>query len=167
MKKLNILYVAIPLAVFFTVLFSGCGSSDNGSYSELQLANVKGTITFDGQPLANAQIQFEQNGSFSYGVTDANGNYQMHFDTKHTGVCPGQCIVRVWTTMKGPGFDELLQGNQGNTVSKEIIPVQYNHESKLTAAVEPMKSQSFDFDLKSGGKTQNAISLEGDSGGNE
>jgi hypothetical protein len=164
MKNLTIFYAAVLWAILVTTIFSGCGSAINSRYAELQLANVTGTITLDGQPLANAQIQFEQNGSFSYGVTNANGNYQMHFDTQHTGVRPGQYIVRIWTTMKGPGFDELMHGN---TVTKETIPVQYNHESTLSAMVEPKKSQSFDFDLQSGGKTQNAPSLEGDSGGNE
>ncbi|MDR0609377.1 MAG: carboxypeptidase-like regulatory domain-containing protein [Planctomycetaceae bacterium] len=160
MKNLTIFLATVISAIFVTAMFSGCGSAMNSRYTELQLANVTGTITLDGQPLANAQVQFEQNGSFSYGVTNANGDYQMYFDTKHTGVRPGQCIVRIWTTMKGPGFDEMMQEN---TVTKETIPVRYNHESTLSAMVEPKKSQSFDFDLQSGGKTQNALSPEGDS----
>jgi hypothetical protein len=154
---------SVILSLFVIGNLTGCGSALNAKYAELKLANVSGNITLDGQPLANAQIQFVQNdGFFSYGVTDSNGHYQMQFDTSHKGVKSGNCIVKIWTTMTGPGFDQLLP-EDFKKPDKEIIPIQYNHNSTLSANIEANKTQSFDFDLKSGGKTQNAISAEGDS----
>lgn len=151
----------IRLAILtFVVLpvLSGCGSSNEKQYKSLSLAEVSGTITFEGRPLQDVQVQFEENGSFSYGVTDSSGKYRMYFDTKHTGVKPGVKTVRLWTTMQGPGFDELMQETYPET---EKIPLQYNHESTLTVTVEAKKSQSFDFDVKKDGKTRNAVLNEG------
>ncbi|MDR1924057.1 MAG: carboxypeptidase-like regulatory domain-containing protein [Planctomycetaceae bacterium] len=158
----NSLLAVLVFSCFAIGMLSGCGSEISAKYAELKLAAVTGKVTLDNKPLANAQIQFVQSdGFFSYGVTDADGNYRMQFDTHHQGVKPGQCTVCVWTTMTGAGFDKLMP--DGVTMpEKEIVPVQYNHQSTLTANVNPTESQTFDFDLKSSGETRNAINAEGD-----
>jgi hypothetical protein len=162
MKVENIFCLIAILPFFVVCNLAGCSSALNAKYAELQLATVSGTITFDGQPLANAQIQFVgKDGFFSYGVTDANGRYQLQFDSTHKGVKAGNNTVKIWTTMNGPGYEQLLP-EDFKTPDKEIIPVQYNHNSTLSAEVEAGKSQSFDFDLKSGGKTKKATSAEGE-----
>ncbi len=151
MKTFQIPLVAALLGILF---FSGCGASrEEQGYAKLNLADVSGIITKDGVPMPDVQVQFMENGSFSYGVTDSRGRYEMQLDSYHSGVKPGTKIVRLWTTLKGPGFDQLMQGTYP---AKEIIPVQYNHESTLNATVEPNKSQTFDFDIKGTGKTVNA-----------
>jgi hypothetical protein len=129
-------------------------------YKEIGLAAVSGTITFNGSPLASAQICFEENGSFAYGVSDKNGRYHLWTDTYHTGCMPGVKTVRIWTTLRGPGFNELLAENGANTpAGKEIIPVHYNKESTLSATIEKNGSHTFNFDLQPGGKTANALQL--------
>ncbi|MDR2345440.1 MAG: Ig-like domain-containing protein [Planctomycetaceae bacterium] len=162
--KINItkIILAVIFSLFTICNLVGCGSELSRKYAELNLATVTGIITFDGRPLENAQIQFVQNdGFFSYGVTDSNGHYQMQFDSKHKGVKAGKHTVKIWMTMSGPGFEQLLPDNFKKN-DNEIIPIQYNHDSILSADVEAGKTQSFDFDLKSGGKTKKAISPEGD-----
>jgi hypothetical protein len=135
------------------------------AYREAGVAEVTGKITFDGKPLAHAQIQFSETehlgSSFCYGVTDANGKYRMRVDSNHTGSLPGNKVVRVWTTLRGSGISELMQESYPD---KETIPVEYNRESKLTATVDPMKKQTYNFDLKSGGKVdpKGAIVLGGE-----
>jgi hypothetical protein len=167
MKKKNVLYITVILSFFLIGTISGCGSALSAKYAELKLAAVTGTVTLDGQPLADAQIQFVlADGFFSYGVTNTNGYYQMQFDSTHAGVKSGNCIVKIWTTMTGPGFNQLLPNNFKKP-DKEIIPIQYNHDSTLSVLVETGKSQSFDFDLKSDGQTKNAISAEGDDSNND
>lgn len=122
------------------------------------LAEVTGTVTLDGQPLANAQIQFSANkmpdSSFAYGVTDSSGQYRMRLDTYHTGVLPGYKVVRIWTTLRGPGINELLKQTGGLTpAGKEIVPTRYNQQSELSVTVEQNGRHTFDFDLQSGGAT--------------
>ena len=141
------------ILLIFCVLgtFAGCykvGSGDAKRYKELGVANVTGTITFDGRPLPYAQITFEPGGT--YGVTDRNGKYQMWVNSKRTGSLPGDKVVRIWTTKRGLGFDALMKDNA--YPAEETIPIEYNRESKLTITVNPNKSQVHNFDLKSGGK---------------
>jgi hypothetical protein len=137
-------------AIFLVVVvpfISGCGNSYAGRYNNLSLVEVNGTVTLDGQPLPNAQVHFEhENKTYSYGVTNERGKYQLHFNSQKTGVLPGSKIVRIWTTRKGLDSESLTQGK--NT-AKEQIPVQYNQKSTLTVIVETGKSQTFNFDLKS------------------
>jgi hypothetical protein len=140
----------------------GCGgvtAKDERQYRAAGVAEVTGTITFDGQPLAHAQVQFSSgealNSSFCYGVTDSNGRYRMRINSQRTGALPGDKIVRIWTTMRGDGIDELMQGNVYPT--RETIPVEYNRESTLRITVEPNRSQAHNFDLKSGGRVNPAV----------
>ena len=135
--------------------FAGCskvGSGDEQRYKELGVAKVTGKVSFDGQPLPYAQITFEPGGA--YGVTDGNGNYQMWVNSKRVGSLPGDKIVRIWTTKRGDGFDELMGSNVYPT--KETIPVEYNRASTLKITIESSKSQTFDFELESGGKVDPA-----------
>jgi hypothetical protein len=74
-------------------------------------------------------------------------NNLLHFDSRKTGVLPGTKTVRIWTTRKGLDSEQLTQGK--NT-AQEKIPAKYNSKSTLTVTVETGKSQTFDFDLKSG-----------------
>jgi len=143
--------VSILLILCTAGILVGCSQvsgKDEQRYRAAGVVEVSGMITFDGQPLANAQIVFTPGGE--YGVTDANGKYQLRINSKRTGALPGEKVVRIWTTMRGDGYDELMGNNVYPT--KETIPVEYNRASTLTRTVEPSKSQTFDFELKSGGK---------------
>ncbi|MDR0703530.1 MAG: carboxypeptidase-like regulatory domain-containing protein [Planctomycetaceae bacterium] len=140
--------LAASFLLLLLPVLSGCGNAYTGRYNNLGLVEVKGTVTLDGQPLHNAQVHFEhQDKTYSYGVTNEYGEYQLHFDSRKTGVLPGSKTVRIWTTRKGLDSEQLTQEN--NT-AKERIPSQYNQKSTLTVTVETGKSQTFDFDLKSG-----------------
>jgi len=159
---MRIIMIVLVILTGFTVL-AGCSkveSSASRGYKSAGVAEVSGTITFDGKPLPYAQIQFSENetlgSSYSYGVTDAKGRYQMRVDSRRTGSLPGDKIVRVWTTKRGIDFDPLMQGEY---LDKEIIPVQYNRESTQKITVESGKRQTFNFDLKSEGKVDSAPAL--------
>ena len=149
--------ITILLILCVLGTLTGCGNSNASlaeqAYRTAGIAEVTGTITFDGQPLAHAQIQFSENAhpgsSFCYGVTDANGKYRMRVDSHHTGSLPGDKVVRVWTTLRGSGISDLMQGSYPD---KETIPLEYNRESKLTVTITSNKGQVHNFDLKSGGK---------------
>ena len=143
------------------VALSGCGgvaAKDEQHYRAQGVAQITGRVTLDGQPLPYAQIQFSSGkslgSSFCYGVTDADGKYQMRINSQRTGSMPGDKIVRIWTTMRGDDF-ELLMSDRSYPAN-ETIPIEYNRESTLTVTVEPNKSQVHNFDLKSGGRVNPA-----------
>lgn len=89
MRKMT--YVGLPLAVCLALLLvSGCGGG-----SEVDLAAVTGTVTLDGKPLANAQVEFQPKaeGSPSAAVTDAAGKYTLLYTSSQAGALVGDHVV--------------------------------------------------------------------------
>ncbi len=121
----------LPLAL---AIAGGC--SKGGA----DLAPVTGRITFDGRPLADADIEFQPEGMLppSVGHTDADGRYELMYKRGITGARIGQHTVRV-------------------TVSPSVaknpptIPPRYNRQSELREEVKS-GSNSIDFQLTSGDK---------------
>lgn len=118
------------------LLLSSAGCSKHGD-----LADVRGKVTLDGQPLANAFVVFAptEHGTTSYGRTDASGSYEMMFTDNEKGAWIGNNSVRISTGDLGTG---------GGPGPKERVPIVYNEATTLAADVKPGKN-TFDFDLKS------------------
>ena len=99
----------------------GCGGRDYA------LVDVSGTVTMDGQPLADASVIFtpvgDGVGPASASTTDASGHYVLKtIDLDLTGAVPGVQRVTI-TTARANGDDERA------TVSKERVPPQYRDGS--------------------------------------
>lgn len=139
----------------------GCGGPPQSNYGSVKLVSAGGTVKLDGTPLPNAVVTFEtDDGQFSYGMTDSAGNYKLRFDSAKDGVIPGKKIVRISTTRKIPGLNEVGPAREPEEMSDEAIrtetsaasdervPPRYNQQSELTVEVSPDRTQ-FDFDLAS------------------
>ena len=121
---------------FFCLLTAGCGSDDG-------LATVMGTVTLNGQPLADATVQFRptsSEGASSFGRTDAEGRYKLMRTVKTAGAMPGEYIVSIRTA------DTLFADGGDETEQEERVPAKYNTQSELKHAVEP-GTNTIDFDL--------------------
>ncbi len=111
----------IGALTFLGLTLLGCGGRD---YS---LVDVSGTVTMDGNPLADASVIFtpvgDGVGPASASTTDASGQYVLKtIDLDLTGAVP--CLQRVTiTTARANGDDERA------TVSKEHVPPQYRDGS--------------------------------------
>tara|TARA_R110002111_G_scaffold203713_2_gene268540 strand:- start:2209 stop:2682 length:474 start_codon:yes stop_codon:yes gene_type:complete len=142
--------------VLFTVcllaLISGCGGSINADYSQLDLIDVSGTVTLDGQPLPGATVAFEaSDGTFSSGVTDEGGHFNLMFNTEKSGCLTGDKTVRIKVggDLENPDEESEGENEQGRQVGSQIvIPAQYNKKSTLEVTVDA-DHRSFEFDLKS------------------
>ncbi len=109
---------------------SGCGGGGP------TLATVHGRITLDGKPLAHAGVRFEpQNARASYAVTDAQGNYALHYIRDEMGAKIGEHTVRISTANPHAG-------------RPDSVPARYNTNSTLKKTVVA-GDNVFDFDLKS------------------
>ena len=95
----------------------GCG--DSGPAVGL----VKGTVTLDGEPVEGATVTFMPlfpggSEATSAEKTDANGHYEMQYQTDRKGVLVGEHQVSIET------YDSQFDGVR-NVVTKERIPRRY------------------------------------------
>ena len=138
--------------------FSGCGPA-GPDYGSLDLSTVQGTVTLDNAPLENALVVFEAaDKTFSYGLTDSSGRYELMFNSQEAGALKGSKTVRIWTSRGVPGAAEAGGGGDDPDGVKdeagavpaaaERVPAKYNAQSELTATVQNA-SETIDFDLRS------------------
>ena len=79
------MYARVCLLIGVCLLISGC--SESGP----EIASVKGKVTMDGKPLANAAVVFiPENGRPAGARTDAEGNYELNFTQGRKGTMPGK-----------------------------------------------------------------------------
>lgn len=148
--KINVVSPRFILSLSLLILSAGCGGSINADYSQLDLIDVSGTVTLDGQPLSGATVAFEtRDGTFSSGVTDESGAFDLMFNTEQSGCLPGDKIVRIQikTDSENPDEESEEEGGTGNQPQIKI-PEQYNKKSTLEVTVDANHT-TFEFDLKS------------------
>lgn len=116
-----------------------------GCRNEVELGDVQGTVTMDGNPLPDATVRFipQGGGRSALGRTDENGNYTMLYSATATGALVGP--VRVEITLA----EEVTDAAGNSTMKPETIPARYNTASELTVDVGS-GNNDFDFDLTSG-----------------
>jgi hypothetical protein len=117
-----------------------CCVSLAGCSNEPRQYDVKGLVTFQGQPVAKGQIVFEDEGAGGRGiVVIQDGRYQL----KATA---GPKLVRI-TATKETG--KMLEGAMDTKVPEviEILPDKYNKASQEHRTVEA-KAQEINFDLR-------------------
>lgn len=136
--------ILLPLIV----LVLGC---DGGP----KLAPVSGKVTLNGQPLAEAWLDFQpiatgddiNPGAGSVGTTDKDGRYTLKTVHGKTGAVVGK--HRVSITLKDPtGGNADADPARGKRGFKQL-PVRYNFQSELTVDVPAGGRSDVDFPLKS------------------
>ena len=134
-QRWSIAFVVLGLA-----MVAGCGGNAD-------LGTVAGVVTLDGQPLANATVEFiptdsGETRSSHDGTTDASGRYELYFSASTKGATPGAYTVRIWP----PESDD-----EPATAPVPKLPPRYSTRSELTATVEA-GDNSIDFPLNSQGQ---------------
>jgi len=140
MKRERMWILRLVLSGAFVLpLAAGCGGGGPS------LSSVEGTVTLDGQPLANAVISFEpadaagERSSYE-GQTDATGHYVLHATASEKGAQPGDYTVHI--TLPELAADDPT----AKTAPK--LPAKYNTQSELKATVKDGKN-TFDWPLTS------------------
>lgn len=118
------------LSIACILILSGCGPSGP------KLGSVTGTVTLDGKPVQGALVTFiskAENGSSSFGKTDANGKYQLEFSTERFGAMLGAHEVEIATKR----VNKSEEPDTGAVVQKEIIAIPKHYaRGALTAEVK-------------------------------
>ena len=133
----------------------GCGDPLAPDYAALGLVPIHGIIKLDGKPLPDAVIKMEAaDRTWSYGTTDASGNYRLKFNSECMGVLVGEKVVRISTTASTGEEDEYEEDENGvkRPPKIELVPEVYFKKSKLKVNITP-KMRELNFDLKSDGST--------------
>jgi len=133
-------------AIASTFFWAGCGP-------QISVAPVSGSVSLDGQPLANAHVLFQpvatagktSVGTGSYALTDGSGNYSLRqADTDQPGAVVGQHRVEInYKTIETDDRDPKTRP------PPKSLPPRYNRESQLQFQVERGGSKSANFELKS------------------
>ncbi len=132
-------------AIAIVFFIAGCGS-------QLSVAPVSGTVTLDGQPLANVHVAFQpvatggkpNVGAGSYAITDGSGNYSLRqADTDQLGAVVGQHRVEINFKVETDDRDPKTRPPQ------KALPAKYNRESELQFQVDRGGSKTANFELKS------------------
>src|SRR5262245_33508473 len=118
------------LRIGFTALCLAAAALGCGGEKVPRLGRVTGTVTLDGQAVADAVVQFggvKAEESTSFGKTDAAGNYELYYSRKHKGATIGEHPVYIST---------YQAATDDNPVTKERIPAIYNGKSELKETVK-------------------------------
>ncbi len=117
----------------------GCGSKGP------QSVKVSGRVTLDNRPLANARVIFLSVGADgnldpnkeASGNTNDDGRYSLKtLIADRDGAAPGPYRVQISRIERGESL-------------RELVPPQYNRESKLNFTVPPEGTEAANFELKS------------------
>ena len=123
----------------------GCGGG--GSSDAPDTVPVSGTITMDGEPLADARVVFAAANPADRlrtvsGITDSSGEYELEFTSSQSGAQPGKYLVSVST---------YREDEEGGAPRPETVPANYNAQTTLTAEVSAdSKVHDFELDSSSG-----------------
>jgi len=116
------------------VAFAGCGSSSNPATYP-----VTGTVTFEGKPLAGANVGFsatDENTRGAIGVTDSEGKYSLTTFEQGDGAMAGTFKVTV-SKFDGPETAVQLADPSADTGGE--MPADYSPEAS-TAPARPSKN---------------------------
>ncbi len=159
MRSLKFFSMALSL---LTVLGAGCGGPDRPD-----LAPVSGVVSYQGKPLAGAQVSFHNAKSprVASGVTDAQGEFTLTTFDEGDGALVGEHRVSVAkvtgsaelstasasdpTAAYGTGMAAAASGNMA-TLQKNELPTKFAspESSGLTATVTKGGANAFTFELK-------------------
>jgi len=133
---------------------AGCGGGDS-----FEIAPVSGTVTLNGQPLADATIGFQpsggekEQGPGSSGKTDAQGRYTLTTNDGRRGATVGTHQVRISTLKMAENKDVedasifIKLSKSGSVLAPEKVPSKYAKEEPLTFTIPSGGTDKADFNL--------------------
>jgi len=145
--------------VLMLLSISGCGG--NSQKSEVELFTATGKVTVDGEPLAEANMEFvpvgDTRGQGGVAITDFEGNYSAETPYGETGLPAGeyQVVISKLELPKGVHFDVPPDKNlpPADSPYRESLPPHYSDRGRTKLKMKmPAKAASkkdFTLTLKS------------------
>jgi hypothetical protein len=131
-------HLVCAACLVFVVGLSGCGSDAP------KIVPISGTVTRNNQPVPNLYLNFmPDTGRPSWGVTDSEGRFKLHYDRDYDGAVVGK--HKVFVQFK-PGTVEaeleMLAGKLKQPPELEAILEKYGSEQTTTKEVEITKADT-------------------------
>lgn len=128
--------------MLMVLLITGCGGAD------VDLVDVNGTVTLNGEPLVGAGVIFQPvgGGRSSFGRTDEYGRFDLLYVEGKSGALPGEHRVLVSTRVE-PDSDSSDSARQAGR--PETVPKKFNAETTLRAELKPGSDADLKFNLSS------------------
>ena len=105
----------VLIAPVFIVTLPLCGCNHGP-----EVVEVTGTVTYQGRPVPNLYLNFKpEKGRPSWGITDKEGKYWLHYSKARDGARTGKHTVWVQFRPRSPG-EELRLTAAGS--SKNLLP---------------------------------------------
>lgn len=119
----------------------GCGPSN-----PLGRESISGSVTFQGESLANGAIGFDpvEDGGVNSGAPIENGRYEIE---AHRGLPPGKYRVRINASQSDAAAVAALPPGAPEPPGIELIPPQYNVNSDKVIEVTAAGTNTFDFTI--------------------
>ncbi len=151
--------IAFLSALTFLAMMAGCGNDG--------IAPVSGTVTHNGQPVANVFVVFNPKatgdnhfpGPFSTGITDANGKYRLRTRKGSNGAVIGPHSVGfTWSDVSPIEMALLQEELVAASMAENPEAARAEAEQRIKETKEKMKSRpalgpprNLDFEVPSGG----------------
>jgi hypothetical protein len=128
-------------------LVSGCGPSRPATVP------VKGTVTYNGEPVEGAAVVFFGTGRQATGETNSEGIFSLQTYEPNDGAIPGEytvTIAKVESAPESSGDPGREPPKVSATPPKSLIPKKYADpkDSELKETVTPGAPNEFTFELK-------------------
>mgnify|MGYP001138918980 CR=1 FL=1 len=124
-------------------MFLGCGETD-----ALNRQRVTGEIKLNGTPIANGSIEFAPVGEgTSGGAAIENGKFEI---VAERGLPPGEYIVRINAASESVDAGEMP--GDSSILAEELVPPEYNTDSKLKFTVKPEGENVFNQSIETAAK---------------
>ncbi len=125
------------LLVWF-LLLSAAGCGDGAP----PIGLVTGKVTYKGKPVSAATVSFlPSNGRPSWGITDADGNYKLHWDEDHDGAEVDNHKITIAFVPGSPGEEAA------RATGKAVIPAD---QREITAKFGNFETTTLQRDVKKG-----------------
>lgn len=142
-------YYLFGLACTASLLAAGCGSG------RPKTILVTGTVTYKGQPVQGANVMFEcKTGRPAYGITDAEGRFEMETFETGDGAIEGEhtVVIRKMISTSGSVAEldpHMVPPRGGEPLMRNAVPERYGSptQSPLKATIDPDGQNDFAFEL--------------------
>lgn len=127
-----------------------CLAMAGGCSKTPETTALSGTVTFDGEPVAEGQLELEPRGAgrMAFAVI-TNGKYAT---PKERGVRPGSYLARITAsrpTGKAADSSSFITDAASAVIREQFLPAKYNTASELEFEVAPGETMVHDFELTS------------------